>query len=75
VLVERGDVLFAYTDGLVEARREGEVYGIDRLARLVSQRAAGLPAELLVRTVHDEVKLWADTAGDDTAALALRRLP
>src|SRR5947207_10310140 len=42
-----GDLVFAYTDGLAEARRGGEVYGFERLASLVARRAASLrPAEL-----------------------------
>ena len=44
-----GELLFAYTDGLIEARRAGEVFGHDRLARLVGERAAAHGPEELVR--------------------------
>ena len=38
--LDQGELLFAYTDGLIEARRAGEVYGHERLAELVGKRAA-----------------------------------
>jgi GAF domain-containing protein len=68
-----GDLVFAYTDGLVEARRDGEVYGQERLAAMVA-RLAGThaPAEL-VAAMHEEVAAWGDGLDDDAVALALRR--
>ena len=68
-----GDLVFAYTDGLIEARRRGEVYGPERLARLVSGWAGALRAEELVSAVHDEIAGWAGGLADDAVALALRR--
>jgi serine phosphatase RsbU (regulator of sigma subunit) len=68
-----GDLVFAYTDGLIEARRGGEVFGLDRLARFVGDRAGGLSTQELVRVVHEEVTAWADGLSDDAVALALRR--
>jgi serine phosphatase RsbU (regulator of sigma subunit) len=68
-----GDLVFAYTDGLAEARRGGEAYGPDRLAALVARLAAGLSPEQLAQRVHDEVVAWAGGLGDDAVALALRR--
>ena len=68
-----GDLVFAYTDGLIEARRSGEVYGAERLTRLVSQRSGALSPEELVRFVTEEVSAWADGLSDDAVALALRR--
>jgi GAF domain-containing protein len=68
-----GDMVFAYTDGLIEARRSGEVYGAERLTRLVSQRSGALSPQELVRFVTEEVSAWADGLSDDAVALALRR--
>jgi serine phosphatase RsbU (regulator of sigma subunit) len=70
-----GDVVFAYTDGLIEARRSGEVYGLDRLARFVRYHALDLSPQELVRAVHGEVTVWADGLSDDAVSLALRRRP
>ncbi len=71
--LEPGDVVFAHTDGLIEARRAGEMYGAARLAQLVVGAAAGLPPKELVRAVHEDVMAFADGIADDAVALALRR--
>jgi serine phosphatase RsbU (regulator of sigma subunit) len=68
-----GDLIFAYTDGLIEARRSGEMYGPERLSRLVAGWSRVLSPEDLVRAVHDEITAWADGLADDAVALALRR--
>jgi len=71
--LEPGDLVFAHTDGLIEARRSGEMYGADRLARFVAGAAGLQSSKELVRAVHEEVAGWADGISDDTVALALRR--
>jgi len=71
--LDRGDLVFAHTDGLVEARREGVMYGSERLSELVSGLAGSLAAQELVRAVHEDVTGWADGISDDAVALALRR--
>jgi GAF domain-containing protein len=68
-----GDLIFAYTDGLVEARRGDEPYGADRLTALVTRLAADLAPESLAQKVHEEVAAWSGGLGDDAVALALRR--
>jgi serine phosphatase RsbU (regulator of sigma subunit) len=68
-----GDLVFVFTDGLIEARRGSETYGIDRLADLVETLARSMGPEELVRTVHDEIADWAGSLADDAVALALRR--
>jgi len=68
-----GDMLFAFTDGLIEARRDDETYGHDRLARLVGTLAPLVGPDELVRAVHEEVADWSGGLGDDAVALALRR--
>ena len=68
-----GDLVFAYTDGMVEARRDGEVYGQKRLTASVERLAATqVPAEL-VAAMHGDVAAWGDGLADDVVALALRR--
>ncbi|MEA2331773.1 MAG: hypothetical protein QOH58_1911 [Thermoleophilaceae bacterium] len=68
-----GDLVFAYTDGLVEARRGATVYGSDRLFRLVTDLAAELTPERLPVAVHDEIAAWSGGLVDDAVGLALRR--
>ena len=69
-----GDLLMGYTDGLVEARREGEMFGIDRLGRAVVEAGADeRPLREVVELVFEHVRSWADTLADDSVALALRR--
>jgi stage II sporulation SpoE-like protein/GAF domain-containing protein len=68
-----GDLVFAFTDGLIEARHGTEIYGQDRLTRLVSGWARTLPPRQLVHAVHEDVAGWADGLSDDAVALALRR--
>jgi serine phosphatase RsbU (regulator of sigma subunit) len=73
LLLAEGDLVFAYTDGLTEARSEGETFGDARLARLVEDEARAHAPEQLVRRVHDEIARWADGLTDDAVVLALRR--
>jgi hypothetical protein len=68
-----GDLVFAYTDGLVEARRDGESYGAARFAQLVARLAGSLDPQQLTRAVHDEVVGWSGGLTDDAVAMALRR--
>jgi GAF domain-containing protein len=68
-----GDLVFAYTDGLPEARLGEEAYGTERLAQLVSSLATNLSPERLAIRVHEEVVAWSGGLADDAVALALRR--
>jgi GAF domain-containing protein len=71
--LSQGDLVFAFTDGLVEARRGRETYGTRRLATIVGSLAQSLAPEDLVSAVHDEIADWSGGLGDDAVALALRR--
>jgi serine phosphatase RsbU (regulator of sigma subunit) len=71
--MESGDLVVAHTDGLIEARRAGEMYGAERLARLVSRCAQSHAPQALARAVHEDVVGWADGVSDDAVVLALRR--
>jgi GAF domain-containing protein len=68
-----GDLVFAFTDGLVEARSGAEAYGTRRLARLVGTLARSIGPEELVGAVHEEIADWSGGLDDDAVALALRR--
>ncbi len=72
--LETDDVLLLYTDGLVEARRDGALFGESRLKELL-ERCYGLEPEQLVDSVTGAVDEFAGgRLTDDLALLALRRL-
>jgi GAF domain-containing protein len=70
---EAGDVLFAATDGLSEARRHGRFFGEARLPELLAEHGRRLGPEALVALVRREVEAWAPELDDDVVILALRR--
>ena len=65
-----GDELAVYTDGVIEARRDGDRFGRERLASLLAP--AGGPADVVQR-VGDAIESFAETVHDDAAMLILRR--
>lgn len=68
-----GDFLVLYTDGVTEARREGEQFGFDRLLATV-KGAAAEPAtgirDAITRAVHE----WTSTQADDVTVVVFRQL-
>jgi serine phosphatase RsbU (regulator of sigma subunit) len=70
----QGDVLFAFTDGILEARRDGKLLGGDGLRRLLLETSelTREPQELAAG-VHERVRAWATGLSDDAAIVALRR--
>jgi sigma-B regulation protein RsbU (phosphoserine phosphatase) len=72
--LEAGDMLFLYTDGLSEARRADDEYGVDRVTHLVRQQAARRPAELIAACL-DDLRAFADGLPfDDLTLLAVQRM-
>ena len=71
---EPGDAVVLYTDGVVEARREGELYGEERLDKLLSDNRE-LPAQELAEAVLDDCRRWVGgDLRDDCAIVVVRRL-
>jgi GAF domain-containing protein len=68
-----GDLVFACTDGLTEARRDGHQFGDERLAAVLAEHGRALDPAELVRVVHREAQVWAPSLDDDVVVLALRR--
>jgi serine phosphatase RsbU (regulator of sigma subunit) len=66
------ELLFASTDGLIEARRDGELFGQARVSRLVAEHAAALSPQALVELAYARAVAWAPQLGDDVAIIALR---
>ena len=68
-----GAVIVVYTDGVIEARRDGELYGVDRLDVLLAERHALSPRELAA-AVTEDCRDWAGgELGDDVAVVVIRR--
>ena len=73
VPLDPGASVVLYTDGLLEARREGELYGQERLdAALAAHR--DLPAEELARALVEDCRAFAGELGDDLAVVVLKRV-
>ena len=70
-----GDLVFACTDGLTEARRAGRQFGDERLDALLAEHAGALDAQALVELLRREAEAWAPDLDDDMVILALRRRP
>jgi phosphoserine phosphatase RsbU/P len=72
--LDPGDTLFLYTDGLSEASRADEEYGVDRVAHLVRQQAGRAPAEMIAACLEDlHAFAGSGTQQDDLSLLAIRR--
>jgi serine phosphatase RsbU (regulator of sigma subunit) len=67
-----GDVLFGATDGLAEARRDGQFFGEARLPALLDEHGRRLGPEALVALARREVEAWAPELNDDVVILAVR---
>ena len=70
-----GDLLFAATDGLIEARRHGVLFGDERLREILAEHGPRLGPGELVAMVHRDVAAWAPDLNDDLVLLALRPSP
>jgi sigma-B regulation protein RsbU (phosphoserine phosphatase) len=69
-----GDAVVLYTDGVLEARRDGEQYGPERLDAVLSARASLAP-EALAQAVLDDCRAFAQgELADDCAVVVVRRV-
>ncbi|HYM64393.1 MAG TPA: SpoIIE family protein phosphatase, partial [Gaiellaceae bacterium] len=75
VALAPGSALVLYTDGIIEARRRGELYGESRLDASLERHAA-LPAqELAEQVVADTRTFSGGDLADDCAVVVLRLAP
>ena len=68
-----GDALVLYTDGVIEARRDHDLFGEERL-RAALAGAAGSSAEEIAAAIHKATIDFAGTTDDDLAILVVRQL-
>jgi serine phosphatase RsbU (regulator of sigma subunit) len=65
-----GTAVVLYTDGVLEARSAGEIYGEERLDALLT-RSAALPADRLAQAILDDCRAFAGGELDDDAAVVV----
>jgi serine phosphatase RsbU (regulator of sigma subunit) len=70
-----GDVLVLYTDGILEARRQGREFGEEGLREALRDAAGETPSQL-ARSVYAAARTWAGgRLSDDVAVAVARRTP
>ncbi|HZD60712.1 MAG TPA: SpoIIE family protein phosphatase [Anaerolineae bacterium] len=69
--VERGDTLILYTDGVIEARYYGELFGEDRLVALVKELKSKGPQEMPQAIFNEVLVRTGGRLSDDVAILAI----
>jgi serine phosphatase RsbU (regulator of sigma subunit) len=69
-----GAIVVAYTDGVVEARRRGEQFGIERLDELIAEHRLR-PAQEIAENALVACREWADNREltDDFAVVVIKR--
>ena len=68
-----GAIVVAYTDGVVEARRGGEQYGVERLDALLSERRS-LPPREIAEAALSACRDWTEgELTDDFAVVVIKR--
>jgi len=67
-----GELLLFYTDGVTEHRRDGEMFGEERLEQLVADVPDGTTADGLLQRLGEALQQFAETPKDDIAMIALR---
>ncbi|WP_448318888.1 PP2C family protein-serine/threonine phosphatase [Streptomyces sp. CO7] len=75
--LEPGDRVLLYTDGVTEARRGGDEFGLERFADFIIRSAAGgeRPAEILRLLIHDILDHHNDRLTDDATILLIEWQP
>ena len=68
-----GAIVCAYTDGVVEARRDGEQFGVGRLDALLSEHR-GLPPQEIAEAALAACRDWTEgELSDDVAVVVVKR--
>jgi serine phosphatase RsbU (regulator of sigma subunit) len=73
VELPHGTAIVVYTDGVLEARRDGELYGLDRLDALLAARRDLPPAELAAEIAGEARAFAGGELVDDLAVVVIKR--
>jgi len=68
-----GDLVVIYTDGLTEARRGDELFGVEGVRRVLDLHAGRRAADIL-EALLEEVRAFTDRPLDDVTVVVLRQL-
>jgi sigma-B regulation protein RsbU (phosphoserine phosphatase) len=71
--LDPGDMLFLYTDGLTEAHRGEDEYGVDRITALVRQEFGRRPEEVIAASLQDLRRFMDGPPLDDLSLMAIER--
>jgi len=73
VVLPRGAAIVVYTDGVIEARRDGELYGVERLDALLARRSRLSPRGLALEIAKDARAFAGGELADDLAVVVIKR--
>ena len=71
--LEPGCILVATTDGVTEARRDGELYGMERLTDFVARHSQN-PVEVQVKSLLADVSAYCNGKPQDDIAVLIARI-
>jgi serine phosphatase RsbU (regulator of sigma subunit) len=71
--LDPGSTIVLFTDGVIEARRDGELYGHERLDRFLSEHRELAAAELARAVVDDARAFSGGGLDDDSAVVVVKR--
>jgi len=71
--LEPSDLMFLYTDGLLEARRGDDEYGVERVTNVLRRKAACCPGEAIASCLEDLRSFIDSQPMDDLTLLAIQR--
>lgn len=72
-LLRHGDVLVSYTDGVIEARHDGEFFEVDRLCELIREARELEPKAIAERIYRAVVEYSLSPLQDDIALMVIKR--
>ena len=72
VTLAPGQALVLYTDGVIEARRDGELYGEARLRQVIAEHGGRRAQELADAVAASAVRFQGDHTRDDIAVVVVR---
>jgi len=73
VELDAGDLVVIYSDGLTEARRGEEMFGVEGIQRVLEEYGERRAADIL-DALLSEVRAWTDQPLDDVTVVVLRQL-